>query len=333
MISVIVPVYNTEKYLCECIDSILAQTYTDFEVLLIDDGSTDKSGEICDEYTQKDSRICVFHKNNGGVSSARNIGLENAKGEWVCFVDSDDIIPSDSLAFYEKALDDDIDFFFSKYRILFQNGDLRAEYKNNDNRDYSLEEFLPKMYIIKDGEYLGFICSKLFRRSVISKYKLRFNEKIYFNEDRLFTVQYICYSKRDIRYINSLTYIYRMREDCSMASIKSNYNDKFVTDFDALIQMKKEIDKLPFGKKLSWITIKGIRNSYDINHKMMMRFGVYNSKNHWHMLWGLIRSGAFFSHFKDCVRPLLNLFFPRMYIRKGLNGKYIERSFNFYYYE
>ena len=89
MVSIIVPVYNTEKFLHRCIDSILAQTYTDFELLLIDDGSKDSSGAICDEYAVKDARVRVFHKENGGVSSARNLGLDNAKGEWITFVDSD----------------------------------------------------------------------------------------------------------------------------------------------------------------------------------------------------------------------------------------------------
>ncbi len=91
-ISVIVPVYNVEQYLPRCIDSILAQTFTDFELLLIDDGSRDNSGKICDEYAEKDSRIRVFHKENGGVSSARNVGLDNTCGEYVSFIDSDDWI-------------------------------------------------------------------------------------------------------------------------------------------------------------------------------------------------------------------------------------------------
>ncbi len=91
-ISVIVPVYKAEKYLVRCIDSILSQTFTDFELLLIDDGSPDSSGKICDEYAKRDSRIHVYHKENGGVSSARNLGLDKAKGDWVLFVDSDDWI-------------------------------------------------------------------------------------------------------------------------------------------------------------------------------------------------------------------------------------------------
>ena len=96
-ISVIVPVYNTEQYLHRCIDSVLAQTYKDFELLLIDDGSTDSSGAICDEYAARDSRVKVFHKENGGVSSARRIGVEQSHGEFIYFVDSDDAILPDTL--------------------------------------------------------------------------------------------------------------------------------------------------------------------------------------------------------------------------------------------
>ena len=96
-ISVIVPVYNVEKYLCKCVDSILVQSYTNFELLLIDDGSTDSSGLICDEYAAKDLRVRVFHKQNGGLSSARNVGISIAMGEYVIFVDSDDYWTSSSV--------------------------------------------------------------------------------------------------------------------------------------------------------------------------------------------------------------------------------------------
>ena len=98
VISVIVPVYNTEKYLSRCIDSILTQTFTDLELLLVDDGSTDKSGIICDEYALKDSRVRVFHKENGGVSFARNLGVQEARGNWIAFVDADDWILETYLA-------------------------------------------------------------------------------------------------------------------------------------------------------------------------------------------------------------------------------------------
>lgn len=108
-ISVIVPVYNAEKYLHRCIDSILNQTFPDFELLLIDDGSKDQSGEICDEYAKKDSRVKVFHKENGGVSSARNVGIDNAVGEYICFCDSDDWVEKTwLLSFFERMCDNDM---------------------------------------------------------------------------------------------------------------------------------------------------------------------------------------------------------------------------------
>ena len=108
IISVIVPAYNAEKYLRRCINSILAQTFTDFELLLIDDGSTDKSGEICDEYADKYARIRVFHKANGGVSSARNVGLDNAVGEYICFCDADDWVDFHWLQGFTEAFPNDL---------------------------------------------------------------------------------------------------------------------------------------------------------------------------------------------------------------------------------
>lgn len=116
-ISVIVPVYNVEKYLRRCIDSILAQTFTDFELLLIDDGSKDNSGDICDGYAMKDERVRVFHKKNGGVSSARNLGLDNAKGEWVSFVDADDYLDN---CYYNNFLSfhDISDIVFTGFIII-----------------------------------------------------------------------------------------------------------------------------------------------------------------------------------------------------------------------
>lgn len=107
-ISVIIPVYNAEATLRRCVDSVLSQTFTDFECLLINDGSKDKSGEICDEYAARDSRIGVFHKENGGVSSARNVGLDNATGEWIAFVDSDDWAGEKYLESFSEYLDADL---------------------------------------------------------------------------------------------------------------------------------------------------------------------------------------------------------------------------------
>lgn len=116
LISIIVPVYNAEKTLNRCVDSILLQPFTDWELLLIDDGSKDSSGDICDEYARKDPRIKVFHKENGGVSSARNVGLDNAKGEWITFVNSDDWIVNNALDIDYDEVNEDL-LLFSYYLI------------------------------------------------------------------------------------------------------------------------------------------------------------------------------------------------------------------------
>ena len=117
-ISVIVPVYNVEQYLRRCIDSILAQTFTDFELLLIDDGSKDSSGEICEEYAGKDARIRVFHRQNGGVSTARNLGIDKAKGEWITFSDSVDELLPDAFEAVCGYMHEGIDMIKTGYQIL-----------------------------------------------------------------------------------------------------------------------------------------------------------------------------------------------------------------------
>jgi len=113
-ISIIIPVYNSEKYLKECIDSILSQTFLDFELVLVNDGSTDSSGKICDEYALKDSRVRVFHKENGGVSAARNTGIKAAKGKYVTFVDADDKVKPSFLMDF-NSLELEADFYVQGY--------------------------------------------------------------------------------------------------------------------------------------------------------------------------------------------------------------------------
>lgn len=122
-VSIIVPVYNVEKYLHRCVDSILLQTFTDFELLLIDDGSTDKSVDICDKYALKDSRIRVFHKKNGGVSSARNLGIKKSSGVYILFVDSDDYLSPSHLNNYIK--------YIGNYEIVYQGYCVFMEYSHN----------------------------------------------------------------------------------------------------------------------------------------------------------------------------------------------------------
>ena len=122
MFSVIVPIYNADKYLCRCIDSILAQTYTHFELLLINDGSFDKSRSICEDYSQKDARVRVFHKENGGVSSARNLGLKEAKEKFVIFCDADDFVERNWLDSFRNTQFYGNDFLVVSYANQIKNG-------------------------------------------------------------------------------------------------------------------------------------------------------------------------------------------------------------------
>ena len=180
-VSIIVPVYNTEKYLCRCIDSILSQTYTDFELLLINDGSKDNSGIICDEYSIKDSRVRVFHKKNGGLSSARNLGIQNIRGVYTIFVDSDDFwLKSNSLSVLIDAAK------------IFRCDVVRGEYSYVDEYDSFLfndkkrgkDKYANVLMTSSDfikqiicGKWMA--CISLFKSNVL----LEFNENQKFQED------------------------------------------------------------------------------------------------------------------------------------------------------
>ena len=200
-ICVIVPVYNTEKYLHRCIDSILAQTFTDFELLLIDDGSKDNSGKICDEYAAKDERVRVFHKENGGVSSARNLGLDNAVGEWIAFIDADDYVETDYL--YSLVSHTDADLIMSSFVIIDNveewNNYIKKALYNSSEIKLFLERYINTATLCAPW-------CKLFKRSLISN--LRFNEAISFAEDAIFCFEYL--EKIDsIRTIDYYGYHYR----------------------------------------------------------------------------------------------------------------------------
>ena len=179
-ISVIIPVYNAEATLRRCVDSVLAQTFTDFECLLINDGSKDKSGEICDEYAAGDSRIRVFHKENGGVSSARNVGLDNATGEWIAFVDSDDWV---DVAFLDSLL-------------KFGSGSLKiCNFRGSGHKDYSEECFSVNTSLafnrLLNDNLVWTPWGKLFASDIINGHNLRFDSKLRLGEDTLFCWEYL----------------------------------------------------------------------------------------------------------------------------------------------
>lgn len=181
LISVIVPVYQVETYLENCIRSILRQSYTNFELILVDDGSKDKCPEICDHYAEKDDRIRVVHKPNGGISSARNRGIEEAKGAWYCFIDGDDYIAEDYLWYLLRlCVDYKTDISCCMYDLVYENGNPHDENVKCDScskdRIYSAEQFV---YLLVCDKVANYTWNKLFRAALWENIRFDENFKIY----------------------------------------------------------------------------------------------------------------------------------------------------------
>lgn len=280
MVSVIVPVYNTAQFLPHCIDSILSQNFSDFELLLIDDGSTDGSGQICDSYAEKDNRVRVFHKENGGVSSARNLGLNEAKGKWVCFVDSDDELMPNALQVMVGRAYDGVDLVMAGYEVYNDVGEKTYSIEKCISNLIPNESAVKEMYAPTDYRYQGYISSKLFRLSLICLNSIRFAENIFFNEDRLFVTQFICISGRDVSYTTIPVYRYFERPESAMMSLRKFFNPKFVTDLDAQIKMREVVGSrfenekwheiVDFSVYESYRRIVGMMDDFQVDDKSLL---------------------------------------------------------------
>lgn len=225
-ISIIVPVYNAERYLHQCIDSILVQTHTDFELLLINDGSTDNSGSICNEYSQKDSRINVFHKENGGVSSARNFGITKSEGEYICFIDSDDWIES---TFIEKLL---LPLITQNADVIFC--DYYKEYYNKTREVKSSSDF----YNMK---VLGMVWGKIYKKK-----SLFFDEDLKLSEDVHYNFRY-AKDTLGLLKVDLTLYHYRILDSSAVRTYSkdtvSKYNSS-IMKIKLIVDKKREIDAL-----------------------------------------------------------------------------------------
>lgn len=213
-ISIIVPVYKVEKYLNKCIDSILLQTFEDFELILVEDGSPDKCGEICDKYEKEDNRIKVIHKENGGVSSARNAGIAIARGKYINFIDSDDWIERESLeTLYKIANETCADIVQGKGVIAKAQVDIEL-IKNSTFNEYSNVEALHDLFNYDSGEIRIVPFNKLYSIKLFSG--LRYPEgKIH--EDEYLTPRLI-YKANKVVVVDSQLYHYRLSEDSIMRS-------------------------------------------------------------------------------------------------------------------
>lgn len=194
LISVVIPVYNVEQFLCECVDSVLSQTFEDYEIILVDDGATDSSGKLCDEYAQKDSRIKVIHRENGGLSAARNTGLDEACGKYIYFLDSDDWIRKDTLELLvASAQSDNSDVVFFDAFVFFTDCEEDPNvYKYERSKKYATARGQQMLIeLLKTDEYRTAVPLMMFRTDYLKSNGLRFQEGI-LHEDELFT--YLVYN-------------------------------------------------------------------------------------------------------------------------------------------
>lgn len=236
-VSIIIPVYNSEKYLRMTIESLLNQTYKDFEIILVDDGSVDASGKLCDELSLTDRRIVVIHKENGGVSSARNVGIENARGELISFVDHDDYVFSDYLMTMVNEIEEyDLLQSFSlggprntiktcKRFALDKTKTLRCI--KGDNGDVVFPEV--------DMNNMATIWNQLYKKEVIDKYRLRFRSIQ--SEDELFSYEYMMYAN-SIKKIHYQGYFFV----CNMDSLGSKHN--YIAEYNYIELMENIYSRL-----------------------------------------------------------------------------------------
>lgn len=221
LISVIIPIYNVEAYLRECIDSVINQTYKNFEIILVDDGSTDSSGKICDEYVEKDDRITVIHQKNGGPSKTRNTGIENANGKYVYFLDSDDYIENNSLeVLINTAESNDADLVFFDARSFSDDG---AEVKQGYTVKCTYEtksgyEILTELH--NNKEYHCSVVLLFIKRQLLIDNKVSFLESAYCSEDMLFTYKIFCSANKAAHCTHTL-YHRRCRSSSIVTSKKT----------------------------------------------------------------------------------------------------------------
>lgn len=259
-ISIIVPVFNVEHYLEKCIESILSQTLEEFELILVNDGSSDRSGLICDYYRKRDTRIIVIHKENGGQSSARNVGIKLARGEYVGFVDSDDWIDSEMFrVLYDATIRDKSDIVISGIREINEKGNI-------------IDEYVPFTITFSDILKRAYPCNKLFRRKLFNDNNFFFFEGRYYEDLELVPKLFI--KSKKVTIINKAFYNYLKRT----GSTTGSRDEKILDNLWAYVQLKQylivenlyELYKLEFEKGTSYFKRYFINIIYDYPSKFII---------------------------------------------------------------
>lgn len=255
IVSVVVPVYKAEKYIDRCVESVVKQTYRFWELLLVDDGSPDNSGLICECWAKKDNRIKVLHKKNGGVCSARNLGIENASGKWITFIDADDAIESDTLskcsAFFDK---EDVVRFSMKY-VYSKDGEV---YSDMLLSDMSRTEYISK--VISRETILG-VCGCLYRTSIFIDNNIRFNTSLISGEDWVVLFQALL-NANTIKVLPNPSYLYsKYNENSATYSFRYIYARSTLDAYHCIKSLLDELNSVPsFDNELAQAKSKLVYN-------------------------------------------------------------------------
>lgn len=247
-VSIIVPIYRVEQYLNRCINSIINQTYSNLEIILIDDGSPDKCPFICNEYAQKDDRVKVIHKENGGLSDARNIGLDISTGEYIVFIDSDDYIELNMIeSMIDNMIQNEADLVVCNIRYIFDDRQC-VKYSKPDR---ILDRFEAMKEYINDGIVQAVAWNKLYKKSIIGDMRYKVGKT---NEDEFFTYKVIDKAKK-IYYNSSAFYNYLQRESSIMAKYSIKRLDGVEASYERLNFMKENYPELYVEEKRNFFNL------------------------------------------------------------------------------
>ena len=302
-VSVIVPVYNVEKYLEKCLDSLVNQTLKDIEIIVVNDGTKDNSQEIIDKYAKKyPKKVKGFIKENGGQSSARNYGLEYAKGEYIGFVDSDDYVELDMFEkLYNKAKEDDFDISICNLNFVYEDTDDKKEFSINMNSDLTDKESLRKHMI----NIYPVVWNKIYKKSLFETSKLKFKEKVWF-EDVEFLYKLVPYVK-SVGVIDDYLYNYLQRQGSVTNTFdKRLYN--YVENLNGIVDFYKEKDFYDYYKKeLEYVYVRYLFATF------LKRAAKYNDEEFYKAV--------------DCAVENVSNTFPKFrknkYFYKSLKGIYL----------
>lgn len=283
--SVIIPIFNAEKYITNCLDSILKQDYDNYEIILIDDGSTDNSLKICKEYEKKYSNIIIYHQENLGVSVARNKGICLSSGEYILFIDIDDEVSNNMFRRYLHELkNDDVEMIICGYKELDIDSNSDKLYSANETWYGCKNDFLnDKFEHLFYNWLLHSPWNKLFKSSIIKKHKITFNTNYSIYEDICFVLDYL-YRCNNIKLIPDILYTYITKKSGSL--VTKYHSNAYIAYFDFNRKLKKLLDNekvkynlFIFNKFIKFIDDMYLKDAMSLKHKKNKMKEIYNECN------------------------------------------------------